>query len=604
MKLNKVETVNFCGMKGRRVFNMPHIIALVGANGVGKTTILNAIRYGLTGDKTAPDIINKDAEEASVEIFFDNKEGLETSFSRTENRKKPSKFRIDGVATTQKALNAYIEEQFGIEIDKIKIASSSDVVAAMKPQEFASFILGYIPEKMTAEDVLALIPDASLEMMEVGEALLPADEVGLEDLDEVDAIIRAQRKDLKASLQVKEANLEGKIKEAPSMTREEVEKEINKISAIENEYKIYEVELRAYKNAEESLASHIKLIEDLKKQLAGITVSRPDPAKVEALREELKTLKETLRNHDKTVIGVNSALEQLEATLEALEKPICPISPLITCHENKTVAIEDVTESIKAAKEGLVALEEERNKAEIRVAEVEAQIKKEEEIKYLYDKKVSLMSQLKKLEDTKPELPKKPEEPEKIEVSERKFQLNEMLKNIISYEEGINLTLQIEKDKATLETLENLVKAFSEKGPVRQGILLKYLGVFEELCNERSRAIRPEISFSFVSENGVVVYMDNGKGVMLPYENLSGGEKAYFLFIIMDMLNQLSGVNILLLDELSVIDNEIFNSFISTVLEHKDDYDHIIMSAVNHTDTVEILKEKAVPMVDLGLGER
>ena len=100
---------------------------------------------------------------------------------------------------------------------------------------------------------------------------------------------------------------------------------------------------------------------------------------------------------------------------------------------------------------------------------------------------------------------------------------------------------------------------------------------------------RPEISFKFESDNGVVVYMDNGKGSMLPYESLSTGEKAYFMFVIMDMLNQLSGVNILLLDELSVIDSSVFEKFVSTVLEHKDDYDHIIMSAVNHIDTVDVL---------------
>ena len=587
MKMKKVIVRNFCGIEGKKEFDMPHIVALVGSNGTGKSTIINAIKYGLTGSKPEGDVINKNATEMSVEIVME-KDEEEISFSRTEHHTKASKFRVNGLVTTQKALNAFIEETCGINVDDIKIASSSEIVAAMKPQEFASFILGYIPEKMTAEDVLGLIPEATLEEINFAEALLP-EEVTLESLDDVDSIIRAQRKDLKASIQVIEANLAGKITEAPSLSREEVEKELMEISNVENAKRLYEAELKAYNNAENILNSQLEMIKSLKVEANAIAATRPDPGKKAELLNRIESIKDTISNHNKTVIGVNSSLEQLKITLDSLHKPICPISPLITCHENKSVAIEEINDSINATEEGLVALNKELEKAENALKDAETDLITYDKLSKEYEKKVSLLKQAKNIEDNLPKLPEKPVAPEEIDVEDRKFQLNEILKNIISYEEGVKLSASLEKSKKELETLESLVKAFSEKGPVRQGILKKYLGIFEDLCNERSRMFRPEISFKFESDNGVVVYMDNGKGSMLPYESLSTGEKAYFMFVIMDMLNQLSGVNILLLDELSVIDSSVFEKFVSTVLEHKDDYDHIIMSAVNHIDTVDVL---------------
>lgn len=599
MKLNRIEIVNFCGLKGLHVINIPHIVALIGANGVGKSTIINAIRYGLTGIKSVPDIINKEASETTVEIFLNDADGNEISFSRTESRTKPSKFKVCGSATTQKALNSYIEDVCGVDVDKIRIASSSEIVANMKPQEFASFILRYIPEKMTAEEVLSLIPDSTLEMMTIGEALLPAENICLEDLDEVDSVIRAQRKELKSLIQVEEANYESKVKEKPAMPKEAIKAEMEDILASENKKKMYEAAMSAYKKAKEDFDKRIKVIKNIESQIKEITTSKPDELKLKELKDKSNSLKETMRNHDKSLYGLNNSLSQLKITLDALEKPICPISPLITCHENKAVAIEDISGTIKATEEGIMALEVEKKKVEEQINVAESEIADFEKDKSLYERKVFLMSQLKTLKDTVPEEPKLPEKVEIVDVETRKFQLNEYLKTWESYEEGINLLTQIERNKAELATFEALVKAFAEKGPVRQGILTKYLKVFEDICNERSNKIRPEIKFSFRSEDGIVVYMDNGKGIFLPYENLSGGEKAYFMFIIMDMLNQLCGVNILLLDELSVIDNEIFSKYVEIILEHKDDYDHIIMCAVNHPDTVETLKCRDIPIVNL-----
>ena len=216
-----------------------------------------------------------------------------------------------------------------------------------------------------------------------------------------------------------------------------------------------------------------------------------------------------------------------------------------------------------------------------------------------YDKKIALKKQYKSLSEAKPELPVKPEEVVKPDSEDERMLLERQLKNIGDYQEGLELSSQISLIESQIKDYESLVKALAEKGAIRTGIISAYLSVFEDLCNDRSKKVRPSVSFKFVSQDGVVVLMDTGKGNYLPYESLSGGEKAYMIFIVMDMLNSLCGSNILLLDELSVIDTKCFDDLLDIVLAYADDYDHILLAAVDHEDTVRSVESHGIAMMPL-----
>ena len=47
MKIGKITVENFMGLEGKYVFDLGHFQALVGKNGIGKTTLLNDIRFAL-----------------------------------------------------------------------------------------------------------------------------------------------------------------------------------------------------------------------------------------------------------------------------------------------------------------------------------------------------------------------------------------------------------------------------------------------------------------------------------------------------------------------------------------------------------------------------
>lgn len=600
MKIDKMRIVNFMGISGVIELELPQIAAIIGKNGMGKTTVMNAIRYALTGAEPEGDIIHKSADLSRVDITLtDPTDGEQYVFTRIKDRTKPSKCKINEKAATQKVMNEKIEDTIGIPLDKVKILSSSEVVASMKPQEFSSFILDYIPEKINLEKVISLIPDTTLGMIEILEANLPEEDIDLDILDEFSESCRYNRKELKQNLANQQALFESKPKIAPVETREEIENALKAIMNAENEYKIYQVKKQAYDNACTTLARHNATINALKADMAKIFVERPNPADLDSARAKEKALMETVQNHKISINGVLAAVKQLEITLNALNKPICPVSPLITCHQDKTVAKEEISESIAASKESIAATQTEMEKTEKELAAVRSEIEKYRQQASLYDRKIQIAKQLKAMEDSIPKIPEKPDEVVIPDVEKEKFQLNAKLKNLSEFEEGQILAAKISALTTELESYESLVKAMAEKGPVRTGIIESYLKVFEDICNEKSGKVRPEINFKFISQDGVVVLMDNGKGAYLPYESLSGGEKAYMIFIIMDMLNALCGTNLLLLDELSVIDTGCFDALLDIVTASASEYDHILLAAVDHEDTVKSVKKRSIPMLDL-----
>lgn len=596
MKINKLTISNFKGIAGTVEFTMPKIAAIVGKNGIGKTSTIEAIKFALTGDEPEGEIIHHGTEAAYVTIELDDPiDGMTHEFTRKKFLNKPSKFLIDGKTTTAKALNEKLEQCIGISLDKVKILASSEIVAAMKPQEFLNFILQYIPEKLKLVDVMELVSESTSGMMDIIENNLPADGIDMETIQEFADMCVASRKELKKQLDVVTMQYEGKPHIKPVFSKEEIADKLEVLKQKEKEIAVYNAKRDAYIKAKASAGKYETKLKELKEQLSIMTAEKPNPADLKNLKDRECMLNETISNQKAIVFGAKSSLKQLEITLEALNKPICPVSPLITCHQDKSVAKEDVSASIEAQKLGIEAAEREQVKAVTQITEVRKQIADLQTRESLYEKKLALAKQIKLLEESKPEIPEEPEAIEDIDIASEKTTLEREMKQITDYEDGLLLARKVESIKIELSDYSTLVKATSDKGAIKTGVTSKYLGVFESLCNERSTKVRPEIDFKFISDNGVVVLMNNGKGVYLPYQSLSGGEKAYMLFILMDMLNALCGSNILFLDELSVVDEECFDKLLDIVVEYTDDYDHVVLAAVDHDDTIRSVTKHHIP---------
>jgi DNA repair exonuclease SbcCD ATPase subunit len=589
MKIERIEAINF-GKFVKITIIPEQLNSLMGENGMGKTTILNLIRYALTGAEPDGDIIRKGAEECRVTLTLMDSAGDIHAFERIKSRTKASKFRVDyGGNTTAKSMNAKIEEIIGISLDKVDVVSSSDVVAAMKPQEFGSFIMNYIPKKLEIGDVIGFVKTATPGMLSIMEANLPEVDIDVNVIDEFNEFCKANRKELKAQIAAKKLILSEKPTEAPEYDEKELR---DRMAALEEEavkLKTYGTLKSAYDRAVADKTKYVEKIDALKAEADKISGTKPDPDALNKIKKEEDEANDSLRNQETARNAAKTALVQLQRTLEALEKPICPISPLITCHENKTVAKEEVSEGVKSTEEGIVALEAEIEKIKVRIGEIRARRDAEEEKVRDYEKKINMLRQIEDMKKMIPEIPAEPEKPEVEDIDTEKFQITEKLKAIENYKEGVRIALQIESITNEMEDFDKLVKATADKGEIRTGVVSAFLSVFEEVINERSMKHDPRKKFEFIAENGVTVLM-NG----LKYAELSGGERAYMIFALMDLLNVLSGARLLLLDELSVLDEDTFKNLCHYIMEYISDYDHVLISSVDHPDLQKVVDDLGI----------
>ena len=169
-------------------------------------------------------------------------------------------------------------------------------------------------------------------------------------------------------------------------------------------------------------------------------------------------------------------------------------------------------------------------------------------------------------------------------------------KNLVSNKEKIQkLSESIKKYESALTDYEFLVLQFSPKGAVKQSITGYYLESFTDTVNEKAKGLFPGMKVKFVTDTGVSVLTDiHGDDTFLEYCQLSGGEKACVMFLLLDLLSTLSGFRTMIIDELSVLDSDAFTQLLELVLAHKDEYDHIVLSAVNTTDCEEALNAHGI----------
>ena len=80
-----------------------------------------------------------------------------------------------------------------------------------------------------------------------------------------------------------------------------------------------------------------------------------------------------------------------------------------------------------------------------------------------------------------------------------------------------------------------------------------------------------------------------GTGQYVSFRSLLGGERAAVAFLLMLMFATISGTGILILDELSIMDESVLDALLTILTEHEGEYDMAILACVNHTDTMELL---------------
>lgn len=592
---------NWMGYNGKYAFPFERITALMAKNGSGKTSLFNAIRFVLTGEKPEGPMVNTEHDSALVELTVDD-DGEEKVFRR--------KIDSDAIKGTEKvvpyvndkkvlvkAYNEEVEKTFGQPMDNLKMFTLSEVVASMSSAEFGDVVLKYVETEFRIDDIVGFYDGCTPMEEELLRDNLPEEGITISTIDEFEEFLRERRKSFKQGIIVKKANISQLPEQCPEGSKEELTEKLRELTDFVNEYRLYEVKKKAFDDAKKTLEEQQAKEKELEKKIASYTCTVPDEADKDNMQKEYDSLRESLNNNKISFEALKKSKEQLSKTLEALEKPICPISPLITCHENKTVAKAEIADAIKSNQEGMDAINKESAVILDKMKSIQAKAKEWSDNNKLYQEKAALENTLKGLKETEIKIPDEPRPVKKPEESEE--DIKAQIKAFDDFEQKGILEKELENDQELLKAMESLIKAVSGKGPIRTKIVDSYLSIFESIANKTAEATSgSSVTFRFKAEDGIKVYARFSDDY-LPYESLSGGERSFFIYVVMDVLSQLTGVNILILDELSVMDKETFGYFIDILKKNAGRYSNIFIAAVDYEEMKQVLVDAGINILPL-----
>lgn len=170
-------------------------------------------------------------------------------------------------------------------------------------------------------------------------------------------------------------------------------------------------------------------------------------------------------------------------------------------------------------------------------------------------------------------------------LEEKKAALDGELNGAITRENLLAVKNALPEQEEQLNVLEALTSAFSKKGSVMENNTKVYLGFFEQQMNES--AIKLGYVISMEMENGLHVRIGRNGRTPVDVDACSAGEKAVAIFLLLDLLNSFTGIRLLFFDEVEMLDNKVWEALLKLVEEKKGSYDHIVITGVNHDDTME-----------------
>ena len=172
MQIKHIQSENFKGNTNVSI-TPEKVNILVGQNGAGETSLLEAIRFAITG-KSPDDYKRAGTVSGSVSVNM-----ADIGEIRREWTPEKSIFKLNGKTTTSKAIAEQIQAVCGISSTTTNILSSSEVVAALSSGELSEYLLteGFLKSSVDIEKIIAFCKLSPAAEEELRMQLSPAPEV-------------------------------------------------------------------------------------------------------------------------------------------------------------------------------------------------------------------------------------------------------------------------------------------------------------------------------------------------------------------------------------------------------------------------------------------
>ena len=578
MKIKNIKVENFKGIESLSVNLDSQIYALADKNGKGKTSFLQAFNFGLTGN-ASPDYIRNNKGEAKVEMTI-----ADTVVNRTLTKDGVLHF-INGEAVKRVqdihlVLNGTKEKK---DMSALNIVSSNKL-DTLTSSELANFLISFLQEKPTWATIVSYMENLDDAAKQFFLETLKEEEKDLNDticLDEIKSLYQVFYK--KRTAVNKNCKVQITEVEKPAIDMDEIKRRMEDVLKKEAEYSAYEKMKKQYELAKTNQQKYLAQIETLKKDLS---------VEVKDMSEQKKNVEGMLTTVDDCLQQNISFLSEITATSENLKKTVknlsgnkCPFSDKVICSTDKSDIIRSLedqinsfTGSIEKGKTQIESLKEKKKKLAYNVEMIN---KNQTEYRLFLQKK----SQLETMQKNIPQIGEEPAEQMKIDHSAEKKLLEKAEMQNIAYADYQKKINRLEEEKKKQVILNYLVKQLDGKGPVIQKVIEYYTNIFESVANQTAKALNKEFSVKFVAKEGITVYFKfKSNALYMPYRMLSGGEKILAMFILLDLINQLTNSNIMVLDEIDVLDEQRFGELMEVLNSDfiKDRYDMIFLTM---TDT-------------------
>ena len=347
-------------------------------------------------------------------------------------------------------------------------------------------------------------------------------------------------------------------------------------------------------------ADFLAKINKLKKDEEAISATLPDEKIKKQFQEAKINAEAGIRERRELTIELESDNNLFEKTLSTINSGMCPLTNQI-CNEKMSDFADELKDKIVRNKNKIVKQHKIIKKLELTLLNIATQIKEYDKNAENYRQKVFLQNYIKDIEMTIPNVPEKPVDVEIINFAEEKKILKEKKMRAESFDTFCKNRERLMSLDKKYKIYDMLIKDFDITGCVYKSVVDKYLSILTEEVNLKAEVFKTGCSIIFENNHGITIRCRMGETEdYRSFDGLSAGERSVVLFLLTDLCNSLSGLNILILDDLDKLDENNLSSLLKLITSKEaiEAYDHIFLASVDHDDTVRIVNDMHIHIME------
>lgn len=538
----KLTIWNYKGIVSKTVdFQVPHFI--VGPNGSGKTSLLSALRFALTG-KCVGSPLRTGAESGEVVLYLAG-HTIQRIF-------KPGKtsVSVDGAITTASSANDLICDLLDVQFDDLCVFSSHESFLNLVNGEFGKYLAGLIPEKLTLPKLQKLVKLSDKEMEELA-SVFPAS-FGIDSCAEAYTMLYQMR----TAIKKERTNASSKVsteRKKPDMSEEEISRSLEELSSMDTALAVYEVAIRERKKLIEAANKQYHEIDALKEQLLlceDVPIVSSD--EIERIKKEIVASRLESDDANKVIATARANIQIFKKTLDNLKSPVCPLSEHIVCMTDRTSAkeeIETILSQNTALENDMIA---KRDNAAKHTAKLEYILQQYYDQNVKAHKRKQLQDRLTAATASLIEIPPEPVKPLSYKP-ERRTELINAQKEWTLYQQYLSDCEVAKQLSERYDVIHGLVQKLAPNGLITNTVIGYYADIFNESAEECAADLGYHIQFT--TTNGFhVLVCPAGSSEYRDFMVLSRGEQMITCLALLKMCNDLTGSGILLIDNFNDLD--------------------------------------------------